>query len=148
MFKADGINRLNGHKRALEEAGLPVDDSLIVEGNFQAHSGEACVNELQRRNAHYTAIACGNDEMATGAINALRNLGKNVPEDVSVIGFDNIDYASYLTPKLTTIDYPVREIGEMAARWILNQAYGDARQSLTHILSPDLIVRGTTRARA
>ncbi len=148
LFKADGINRLNGHKRALKEAGLPVDETLIVEGNFQAQSGEACVNELHKRNAHYTAIACGNDEMATGAINALRNLGRNVPEDVSVIGFDNIDYASYLTPKLTTIDYPVREIGEMAARWILNQAYGDARQSLTHILSPDLIVRGTTRAHA
>ncbi|AXR08121.1 LacI family DNA-binding transcriptional regulator [Salinimonas sediminis] len=146
LFKADGVHRLQGHKQALHDAGIEADDQLIEEGDFQAHSGEACIDRLLDRQQQFTAIACGNDEMATGAINALRRRGLRVPEDVSVIGYDNIDYASYLTPKLTTIDYPVREIGEMAARWILNQAYGDARQSLTHILTPELIVRGTTRA--
>ena len=123
LFKADGFNRLLG----------------------QAFSGEKCVDELFRRNVSFSAIACANDEMASGAINSLRKHGKRVPEDISVIGFDNVDFASYLTPKLTTVNYPVREIGAMASRWILNQAYGDGKLTMEHILSPKLIIRGTTR---
>ena len=144
LFKADGINRLTGHKKALQENGLSFQDSMMAEGNFQAFSGEECVDELMARKVHFTAIACANDEMASGAVNALRKHGKRVPEDVSVIGFDNVDFASYLTPKLTTIDYPIREIGAMAAQWILNHAYGDGKMSIEHILAPQVIVRGTT----
>lgn len=117
----------------------------MAEGNFQAFSGEKCVDELFSRNVNFSAIACANDEMASGAINSLRKHGKRVPEDISVIGFDNVDFASYLTPKLTTVNYPVREIGAMASRWILNQAYGDGKLTMEHILSPKLIIRGTTR---
>ncbi|QJR80648.1 LacI family DNA-binding transcriptional regulator [Alteromonas pelagimontana] len=145
LFKADGVNRLIGHKQALAEAGIEYNPELMVEGDFQAKSGEAGVYELFDAKQHFTAVACANDEMASGAINALRARGKQVPEDVSVIGFDNIDFSSYLTPALTTINYPVRDIGAMAARWILNHAYGDHKMTLTHILEPELLVRGTTR---
>ena len=145
LFKADGVNRLEGHKRALNDAGLNYEPSLMVEGDFQAKSGEAGIEKLFGADKHFTAVACANDEMASGAINALRAAGKLVPEDVSVIGFDNIDFASYLTPALTTVDYPVRDIGAMAARWILNHAYGDHKMTLTHILEPRLVERGTTR---
>ena len=145
LFKADGFNRLLGHKKALEEANFYFDEESVAEGNFQAFSGEKCVDELFRRNVSFSAIACANDEMASGAINSLRKHGKRVPEDISVIGFDNVDFASYLTPKLTTVNYPVREIGAMASRWILNQAYGDGKLTMEHILSPKLIIRGTTR---
>lgn len=144
LFKADGINRLIGHKKALKEAGYLFHEDAVSEGNFQAFSGEKCIDELLARNVSFSAIACANDEMASGAINSLRKHGKRVPEDISVIGFDNVDFASYLTPKLTTVNYPVREIGAMAARWILNQAYGDKKMTMEHILSPKLIVRGTT----
>lgn len=144
LFKADGINRLIGHKKALQEANMPFSEETVSEGNFQAFSGEKCVEELMERCVEFTAIACANDEMASGAINALRKHGKRVPEDVSVIGFDNIDFASYLTPKLTTVNYPIRDIGAMAAKWILNQAYGDGKMTMEHILSPRIIVRGTT----
>ncbi len=146
LFKADGINRLEGHKRALAEAGVNYNPNLTYEGNFQAQSGEAGIEALEAAGCYYTAVACANDEMASGAINALRNHGKRVPEDVSVIGFDNIDFASYLTPKLTTVDYPVRDIGAMAANWILDQVYGSHKVVLEHILTPRLIERGTTRA--
>jgi LacI family transcriptional regulator len=145
LFKADGFNRLLGHKKALEEANFYFDEESVAEGNFQAFSGEKCVDELFSRNVSFSAIACANDEMASGAINSLRKHGKRVPEDISVIGFDNVDFASYLTPKLTTVNYPVREIGAMASRWILNQAYGDGKLTMEHILSPKLIIRGTTR---
>ena len=146
LFKADGVNRLEGHKQALSEAGINYNPNLTVEGNFQAKSGEAGIDALEAAGLHYTAVACANDEMASGAINALRNHGKRVPEDVSVIGYDNIDFASYLTPKLTTVDYPVQEIGAMAASWILDQVYGSHKMTMQHILTPELIVRGTTRA--
>ncbi|WP_137165574.1 LacI family DNA-binding transcriptional regulator [Salinimonas lutimaris] len=145
MFKADAQTRLEGHKRALAEFGIPYTDALFSEGTFQAESGERCMQAIIDRQVPFTAVACGNDEMASGAINTLRINGWRVPEDISVIGFDNIDFASYLTPKLTTVDYPVRHIGEIAANWLLNQVYGDGRQSLPHILSPSVIVRGTTR---
>jgi len=148
LFKADGINRLNGHKKALLEARLSYDEAMVTEGNFQAFSGEKCVDELLSRNVTFTAIACANDEMASGAINALQKHNLRVPEDISVIGFDNVDFASYLTPKLTTVNYPARDIGAMAARWILNQAYGDKKMTMTHILSPRLIIRGTTKSYA
>ncbi|RDV26861.1 LacI family DNA-binding transcriptional regulator [Alteromonas aestuariivivens] len=145
MFKADSVNRLEGHKQALAEAGLQYNESLTVEGNFQAKSGEDAIRELARRDCYYTAVACANDEMACGAINALATMGRSVPRDVSVIGYDNIDFASYLTPGLTTINYPVRDIGTMAARWILNHAYGDHKMTMSHVLEPHLVVRGTTK---
>lgn len=144
LFKADGKNRLAGHIRALEEAGIAYDSNMMHEGNFQAKSGDAGIKALHNSGQHFSAVACANDEMASGAINALRELGKKVPEDVSVIGFDNVDFASYLSPGLTTIEYPVQEIGNMAARWILNRAYGDHKMELKHILEPRLILRGTT----
>ena len=75
---------------------------------------------------------------------ALRELGRRVPEDVSVIGFDNVDFASYLSPGLTTIDYPVQKIGSMAAHWVLERVYGHTRHEYQHILSPRLILRCTT----
>ncbi|NMH60880.1 LacI family DNA-binding transcriptional regulator [Alteromonas ponticola] len=148
LFKADGVNRLAGHKRALSEAGLRFDEALMFEGDFQAQSGDAGIKALAKQERQYSAVVCANDEMASGAINALREQNKCVPEDVSVIGFDNVDFASYLTPGLTTIDYPMREIGEMAARWILNRAYGDHKMSLTHVLEPKLVLRGTTKQAA
>ncbi|WP_246587762.1 LacI family DNA-binding transcriptional regulator [Alteromonas lipotrueiana] len=146
LFKADGVNRLAGHKSALQEAGLRPDERIIEEGNFQADSGERCMEAILAQQVPFSAVVCGNDEMATGAINVLRSHGLRVPEDISVVGYDNIDYASYLTPKLTTIDYPIKDIGQMAARWIVNQAYGDGTQSLTPVLTPKLIERGTTRS--
>lgn len=96
------------------------------------------------RGKPFSAVACANDEMASGAMNALREMGKRVPEDVSVIGFDNVDFASYLSPGLTTIDYPVTQIGTMAAHWVLDRVYGKGSHEFTHVVEPRLILRGTT----
>ena len=144
LFKADGKNRLTGHQQALADMGVEYTDNLIYEGNFQAKSGTEGIRALVARGAKFTAVACANDEMASGAMIALRELGRRVPEDVSVIGFDNVDFASYLSPGLTTIDYPVQKIGSMAAHWVLERVYGHTRHEYQHILSPRLILRGTT----
>ncbi|GGF62022.1 LacI family DNA-binding transcriptional regulator [Alteromonas lipolytica] len=144
LFKDDGKNRLLGHQQALAEWGIGYDENLTFEGNFQARSGTEGIRTLVEQGASFTAVACANDEMASGAMIALRELGRRVPEDVSVIGFDNVDFASYLSPGLTTIDYPVQKIGRMAAHWVLEQVYGHVRHDFEHILAPRLILRGTT----
>ncbi len=145
LHKADSKARLAGHKRALNEYDLPFDPELTFEGNFSAQSGEQSIRLLLQKGLNFTAVSCGNDEMAAGAINALEVAGKQVPKDISVVGFDNINYANYLTPKLTTVEYPMHKIGTMAAHWILEHAYGSGPKEIEHLLSPKLIVRDSTR---
>lgn len=147
MFKADAQERLKGHKQALAEAGLPYNPSLTYEGNFEAQSGEAGITTLLQAGASFTAVACANDEMASGAIYALREHGKSVPENVSVIGFDNIEFASYLTPKLTTIDYPVKLMGQAAAKRILNQVYSIETEQYEDRIRPKLVMRESVAER-
>ncbi|NVK57078.1 MAG: LacI family DNA-binding transcriptional regulator [Alteromonadaceae bacterium] len=144
LFKDDAINRLNGHRKALAEANVAYQDGLTYEGNFQARSGTEGIRALLASGAKFSAVACGNDEMASGAMIALREAGRRIPEDISVIGYDNIDFASYLSPGLTTMDYPVQKIGNMAAHWVLERVYGHNRFDYEHILNPRLILRGTT----
>lgn len=141
LFKADSMDRLTGHKRALQEGGITFNPKLAYEGNFSAESGEHGVRELLKQGIEFTAISCGNDEMAAGAINALKAAGKQVPDDVSIVGFDDINYANYLTPKLTTVEYPMHKIGTMAARWVLDHAYGAKSLKLDNLLMPRLIER-------
>ncbi|MCC2616602.1 LacI family transcriptional regulator [Aestuariibacter halophilus] len=148
LFKADARERLTGHKQALEEAGIMFNPALFYEGDFQAHSGFEGMMSLVGHLDAFTAVACANDEMASGAIEALRQEGIDVPQNCSVIGFDNIEFSSYLTPKLTTVNYPMREIGQMAARWILARAYGKETLELEHVLPPHIIERDSiTRPR-
>ncbi|MBC3767159.1 LacI family DNA-binding transcriptional regulator [Neptunicella marina] len=141
LWKSDAIERLQGHKEALAEANIAYDESLIYEGDFQVHSGVEGIETLLNAGKKFSAVACGNDEMASGAIGALRDAGLKVPESVSVVGFDDVEFSNYLTPRLTTIRYPMKEIGQMAARWILNRAYENSSMQLQHVLSPHLIER-------
>ncbi|WP_438864706.1 LacI family DNA-binding transcriptional regulator [Neptunicella sp.] len=146
LWKADARERLEGHKKALQEANIPYDDSLMYEGDFQGHAGEEGIRALFKQGKPFTAVACANDEMASGAINAIREENLNIPEDISVVGFDNVEYSNYLTPKLTTIHYPMDDIGKMAASWILNKVYDRRAMELTHIVQPKLIVRHSVAA--
>lgn len=103
LRKLSGIDRLEGYKQALVDAQLTIDYSLIHEGDFQEKSGYSLVKKLVKGQG-VTAIFSANDGMAIGAIKALNELYLNVPEDISIIGFDNIDTGNYITPMLSTID--------------------------------------------
>lgn len=146
MFKADAQDRLLGHKKALEEANLPFNESLYFEGNFRVKTGMSGAKYLLEQGVSFTAIVCGNDEMASGALNTLAKHNKRVPEDVSLVGFDNIEFSEYLTPALTTVDYPMSGIGQMAATQILQQAY-DAQtgHEINRSFEPELVVRDSTQ---
>ena len=141
LWKADGSARLSGHKRALKEAGLHFDPRLMYEGTFRPQSGLDGIRKLLETGVAFTALACGNDEMASGAIDGMRQQGINVPAEVSVIGFDNVEFCNYMSPRLTTVNYPTQTIGESAARWVLSQVYNQTLVPFEHIISPHIVAR-------
>jgi len=121
---ADGIvnkNRTQGYIRALTKAGIPVLDSYISPGGFTTSDGQRGAEFLMSFYPAPTAIVAANDLVAIGALTALKRLGKRIPEDVSVVGYDNIQMAELVDPPLTTVSQPTYEMGKRAMGVILNQ---------------------------
>ncbi|ADV67540.1 LacI family DNA-binding transcriptional regulator [Deinococcus maricopensis] len=138
----DARDRLDGYRRALQNAGLPINDQLIVEGDFMEPSGLLAVETLITRGAPFTAIFAANDQMAYGARLALFRRGIRVPEDVSLVGFDGLPGSAFTTPPLTTVRQPTFEMGRAAAQAALNALNGNA----PHLprLATELVVREST----
>lgn len=141
--KEDSNERLFGHKAALEEAGIEFDEDLLYEGNYIHEGGSLGLTELLHRGKKFTALVCSNDEMASGAMSTARKLGFDLPRDLSVIGFDNIVYSSYLFPTLTTINYPVLPMAKMAVDMILQDVYEHGHITVTNTFSPKLVERNS-----
>ncbi|RGY98862.1 LacI family DNA-binding transcriptional regulator [Clostridium sp. AM58-1XD] len=112
------LERERGYRKAMEEAGFPVPDQYFVHGDFTAEGGRRAADELNKQGFGgrdgITAVFCQNDLMAIGVLNGLKANGIRVPEEVSVMGFDNIQAATFVTPALTTVAVPVAELGEKA----------------------------------
>lgn len=117
--------RLAGYRAALEAAGLHPDDDLVVVTGYRAGTVAAAVDELLAR-PDVTAIFAAADLTAAGVLGALREHGRRVPEDVSLIGFDDIPLAEFLDPPLTTVRVPAVEVGEALATRLLERLAGDA----------------------
>ena len=111
--------RLEGYKKALEDNEIPIREELIVEGTFKLESGFRAVNTLLDKSVTFTSIFACNDLMAIGAIKALSKRNLQVPEDISVIGFDGIPLSEYIEPALTTVVQPIYEMGKTAAKLLL-----------------------------
>jgi LacI family transcriptional regulator len=146
-WKADSFKRLTGHKRALQEYDLVIDERLIVEGDFEEASGRAAMSELLGRDIPFTGVVCANDEMAAGAMDTARKQGLNVPDDISVIGYDNVSFTHYLHPKLSSIGCRIREMGQMAARCVLKNAYGQTDLEIQNSFKPRLVLRDSIKSR-
>jgi LacI family transcriptional regulator len=140
---SDADERLAGYKRALQEAGLPVDENLIVEGNYHEASGMLAMNRLFDTHQHFTAVFAANDLSAYGARLALYRKGIRVPDDISLVGFDDLPGSSYTTPPLTTIRQPLYDIGRIATQALLRIINGEEARGEVPPL--ELIVRETTR---
>lgn len=134
-------DRLRGYKLALRSAKIAADDSLIAQGDFSMSSGKAAAEKLFKTRQPPTAIFCFNDEMALGAIRFLKSTGRCVPQDVSVVGFDDIEFASFCDPPLTTIEQPTREIGNKAMALLFDLLNGNKPEPTMHTLPIKLIVR-------
>ena len=135
----DAIARLQGYRLALEEVGLPCDEDLILDGDFTSDAGIRAVKKLLAAGTDFTAIFAANDRTAFGVTLALTQAGLRVPEDVSVVGFDDQLEAQYMVPPLTTVRQPGREMGEMAARAILSKLNDEEPELKT--LQGELIIR-------
>ena len=141
----DSIRRLNGYLRALAEAGVEVDEDLICEGQFDGNSGVMAIETLLLRGKSFSAIFSSNDMMAFGARLALYRRGIRVPEDVSIIGFDDRAEAAFTTPPLTTIRQPAREMGVAAADALVKLISGQEYEFPA--LPTEIVVRESTRVR-
>lgn len=116
----DATNRLLGYRQALREANLDIDDELIVQGDFSGQSGVLAVETLLLRGVNFSAIFSSNDEMAMGARLALYRRGIRVPDEVSIVGFDDQSNSAFMTPPLTTISQPATNMGRTASSMLIS----------------------------
>jgi LacI family transcriptional regulator len=135
----DAIDRLAGYRRALAEAGVSVDERLIVVGQFTEASGLSGVEELLARGERFTGVFAANDQTAYGAMLGLFNHGYRIPADVSLVGFDDQFLSAYTLPPLTTMRQPVIEMGRAAAEGMLRLI--DEEEPLLPHFPTDLVIR-------
>jgi Transcriptional regulators len=135
------LDRLEGYKQALQDYKILFDPSLVVDKDFVMESGYQAVMELHRDHVEYDAIFAANDGMAIGALKALQDLGKQVPEDVAVVGFDNILMGTMTNPSLTSIEQPVRQVGTLASRKLLEVINGRKVKEKQTVVPSTLVVR-------
>jgi LacI family repressor for deo operon, udp, cdd, tsx, nupC, and nupG len=144
MTSPSTIARLKGYQNALEKAGITIDKQLIQIGDYALAGAAEATHRLASLHDRPTAIFAFSDEMAMSSIAILHRLGFNVPQDFSVMGFDNIRYAEYCSPALTTIAQPMTEIGLACMELLLPQLNGEAMAPVKRILPHTLIVREST----
>ena len=140
--------RYLGFVAAMDEAGLPVREDWLVQGDYNMASGVVAAERLLALDALPSAVFAGNDDMAIGLIHRLRLAGIECPRDISVVGFDDIAIASYFAPPLTTMRQPRETIGQLATRALIDIIEGVIPEDEpVHImLKAELVVRGSARA--
>ncbi|HEU5355214.1 MAG TPA: LacI family DNA-binding transcriptional regulator [Actinocrinis sp.] len=138
--------RLDGYRAALETAEIAVDPQLIVQGDFYHESGFKGTAELLSLAHPPTAIFASSDQMALGGYEAVRQRGLRVPDDLSIIGFDDLPEVRWSSPPLTTVRQPLSDMGALAARTLLRLAGGERIESLRFELPTQLVVRDSTGA--
>lgn len=135
-----GIDRLTGYREALRDSDRR---SIVAVGDFTQDSGEAAMRQLLDDDPALDAVFAASDLMAAGALKALRDAGRRVPDDVALVGFDDIALARYTSPPLTTVRQPIMEIGRQMARQLLRLVRGeDVEPTMT--LPTELVVREST----
>lgn len=136
--------RLDGYRAALETSGVPMDPALVREGEFNHEDGYTAALELLRLPEPPTAIFAGNDLQALGVYEAARELGLRIPQDLSVVGFDDLPLTRWIGPPLTTVRQPLIEMAETAARLVLDLGRGRQPATTRVDLATSLVVRSST----
>ncbi len=140
-----GRDRCKGFHQAMSKHGISVDPSLVQEGEFSFESGFNLMMKFLSLEEPPTAIFAGNDEMAMGAVKAAKSKGFRVPEDLSVVGFDDIKFASIFEPALTTIAQPTFDMGQKAMHLLLRLINNEELEKDQFILPDNLIVRDSCK---
>ena len=135
--------RWQGYREGLERRGIPYDEKLVMQKDFTLIGGrEAATRMLQNPNPP-TAIFCGNDIIAYGAMAIARENKLKVGTDISIVGFDDLEMSASMDPALTTTRIPGNEMGEMGAKILIDKIENSNEEPVQYILETDLIVRGS-----
>lgn len=138
--------RVDGYRSAMNSAGLEVDERLVRFGNFQVDGGNEIALELLTLDDRPTAIFAGSDLQALGVIEAARTLGLQIPRDLSIVGYDDLQLAQWSSPALTTIHQPLTKMAEEAARLVVRMSEGELESIPRMDLATRLVVRESTTA--
>ena len=144
---APSMLRVEGFKNALADAGITCKKKYIVLGDFLFSGGENAMNTLLNQDPIPTAVFALNDMMAIGAITAIRRAGLHVPQDISIVGFDDIRMASAVSPALTTISQPVEQMAQIAAELLINKIKSKTSKNENQrvLLKAELVIRESTQ---
>jgi LacI family transcriptional regulator len=137
-------DRLTGFADQYAAAGRPIPPELVVEGDFTFECGQEAVRRTVAAGLEFDAVFAHNDLSAAGALSAIREAGLRVPEDVSVVGFDDVPLASHTEPPMTTVHQPMRQMGATAARLLIQHFDGTPLPEAPTVIPTELIVRGST----
>ncbi|MGL4351942.1 MAG: substrate-binding domain-containing protein, partial [Plesiomonas shigelloides] len=143
MNKTTTKTRYDGFLKAMNDAGLSVRDEWVAEGNFEPESGHIAMSHILQNAQHPTAVFCFNDTMAMGAICAAGEQGLRIPQDISIIGYDNIRDARFFSPPLTTIHQPKARLGAMAFDMLIDRIINKREGGQVIELHPELVARGS-----
>jgi len=137
-----GIERMKGFLKATKQLGIQIPPSYIVNGGFfSIEGGKEAMQQLLVLNDPPTAVFASSDTMAFGAVKAIQEAGLRVPEDISIIGYDNVEWSDYITPRLTTVKQDVDKIGADAARILMNSINGKNASYIKKVVPVSLIKR-------
>lgn len=137
-------DRMSGYVKALEDSGFKLDDNNIYHGDYTSEFGEEIVNKIVGLE-NKTAIFCGNDMIALGVLKSLKRKGIRVPEDISIVGYDDIDLVSLISPELTTISQPSYELGKKSMNVLIDIIEKENEYLEDTILETNLIIRESTK---
>jgi DNA-binding LacI/PurR family transcriptional regulator len=136
----DSAWRERGYLEALEAHRIPFDEGLIASGGFDDEEAFAAVQKLLREGLEFEAVFAGDDDAAIGVMRALKMAGRSVPEDVAVVGFDDVPFARYLSPALTTVRAPIEAVGREAVRQLVRLMSSEQAEALT-LMRTELVIR-------
>lgn len=131
------------YETKLAQVGCEIADTMIADGKFTEEGGADACRQILNQHPDITAFMAGNDKMAIGAMHLLHRLGKDVPKDVSVIGFDDLHHAAFVNPSLTTVHLPLDQVGALATDRLIERIHG-RREPVRELLSTHLVVRDST----
>jgi DNA-binding LacI/PurR family transcriptional regulator len=142
---SSAYERVLGYKNALIDSGISPDDSMIRYADFDPQSGFDCMKSLLASGKEFTAVFVASDNVAIGAKSALREAGLRIPNDISIMGFDDIPWAKYSDPPLTTIRLPAQKLASEACLLLLDLMKGSEPEELNRVLDTELVVRKSCR---
>ena len=140
MGHEDSQWRERGYRESLAAHNIPFDPALIASGGFDDDEAFVTIQQMLREGVNFDAVFAGDDDAAAGAYRALKMAGRLIPGDVAVVGFDDVSFARYLSPALTTVHAPIEEVGREAVRQLARLMNGEPAEVLT-LMRTQLVIR-------